>query len=97
MAKTKKTSIAGTGFVDKMKNMTDTSLLLTITIVVFFVMYIGAIIFLGEGFLKFTFGYFFPSPFASLANLRGTALPLISLWPYLQHCGHKPWALWNYL
>ena len=37
---------------DKLKNMTDTNLLLTITIVVFFVMYIGAMIFLGEGFLK---------------------------------------------
>lgn len=36
----------------KLKNMTDTNLLLTITITVFFVMYIGAMIFLGEGFLK---------------------------------------------
>ena len=32
--------------------MTDTNLLLTITIVVFFVMYIGAIVFQGNGFLK---------------------------------------------
>lgn len=32
--------------------MTDTNLLLTITIVVFFVMYIGAMVFLGKGFLK---------------------------------------------
>lgn len=32
--------------------MSDTTLLLTITIVVFFVMYIGAMIFLGSGFLK---------------------------------------------
>ena len=32
--------------------MSDTTLLLTITIVVFFVMYIGAMIFLGAGFLK---------------------------------------------
>ena len=37
---------------DKLKNMTDTNLLLTITIVVFFVMYLAAIIFLGKGFLK---------------------------------------------
>ena len=36
----------------KLKNMTDTNLLLTITIVVFFVMYIGAIVFQGKGFLK---------------------------------------------
>ena len=35
----------------KLKNMTDTNLLLTITIVVFFVMYIGAIVFQGKGFL----------------------------------------------
>ena len=37
---------------NKLKNLTDTNLLLLITIVVFFVMYIGAILFLGEGFLK---------------------------------------------
>ena len=36
----------------KLKNMTDTNLLLTITIVVFFVMYIGAIVFQGKGFFK---------------------------------------------
>lgn len=37
---------------NKLKNMSDTSLLLSITIVVFFVMYLAAILFLGEGFLK---------------------------------------------
>lgn len=37
---------------DKFKNLTDTSLLLTITIVVFFLMYLSAMIFLGKGFLK---------------------------------------------
>lgn len=37
---------------NKLKNTTDTNLLLLITIVVFFVMYIGAIIFQGKGFLK---------------------------------------------
>lgn len=37
---------------NKIKNLTDTNLLLAITIIVFFVMYIGAMIFLGEGFLK---------------------------------------------
>ncbi len=36
----------------KLKNMTDTTLLLTITIVVFFLMYIGAVLILGKGFLK---------------------------------------------
>jgi len=61
MAKTKKTSVAGTGFADKMKNMTDTNLLLTITIVVFVTMYIGAILFLGEGFLK-------PQTFLNMLN-----------------------------
>jgi simple sugar transport system permease protein len=34
------------------KNVSDTNLLLIITIVVFFVMYLGAMIFLGSGFLK---------------------------------------------
>lgn len=37
---------------NKLKNLTDTNLLLLITVVVFFVMYLGAMIFLGEGFLK---------------------------------------------
>lgn len=37
---------------NKIKNLTDTNLLLAITIIVFFVMYISAILFLGEGFLK---------------------------------------------
>ena len=37
---------------NKMKNLTNANLLLMITIVVFFVMYIGAMVFLGEGFLK---------------------------------------------
>ena len=36
----------------KLSHMTDTNLLLTITIVVFFLMYFGAVIFQGEGFLK---------------------------------------------
>ena len=61
MAKTKKASADRTGFAAKMKNMTDTNLLLTITIVVFFLMYIGAIIFLGEGFLK-------PQTFLNMLN-----------------------------
>lgn len=36
----------------RFKNMSDTNLLLTITVVVFFAMYIGAILFQGQGFLK---------------------------------------------
>ena len=37
---------------DKSKNMTDTNLLLLITIVVFFAMYIGAILFQGKRLFK---------------------------------------------
>ena len=40
------------GFFQKTKNMTDTNLLLAITMIVFFAMYIGAMIFEGKGFLK---------------------------------------------
>ncbi len=32
----------------KLKNMSDTNLLLTITVVVFFAMYLGAMLFLGS-------------------------------------------------
>lgn len=49
---TNKSSATKKGFGSKLKNMSDTNMLLTITIVIFFVMYIGAILFLGEGFLK---------------------------------------------
>lgn len=37
---------------NKIKNMSDTTLLLSITIVVFVLMYVGAMIFIGSGFLK---------------------------------------------
>lgn len=50
-----------TAFKNKFKNMTDTNLLLTITIVVFFAMYIGAIVLLGEGFEK-------PQTFLNILN-----------------------------
>ncbi len=40
------------GIRNKFSNITDTNLLLLITIVVFFTMYIGAMVFLGKGFLK---------------------------------------------
>ena len=39
-------------FGSKISNISDTNLLLTITVVVFFLMNIGAMIFQGEGFLK---------------------------------------------
>lgn len=46
-----KSAVLG-GFRNKIKNMSDTNLLLSITIIVFILMYIGAMIFLGKGFLK---------------------------------------------
>ncbi|MBS7238729.1 MAG: sugar ABC transporter permease YjfF [Acetatifactor sp.] len=55
---------------DKMKNMTDTNLLLTITIVVFFLMYIGAVVFQGKGFLK-------PQTFLNILNANA-ALIIVS-------------------
>lgn len=48
----RKLSAVGTRLRDKVQNLTDTNLLLIITIVVFFLMYIFAMIFLGKGFLK---------------------------------------------
>lgn len=50
-----------------LKNMTDTNLLLLITIVVFFVMYIGAIIFQGKGFLK-------PQTFLNILNANAALI-----------------------
>ena len=54
----------------KIKNLSDTNLLLSITIVVFFVMYIGAIVFQGKGFLK-------PQTFFNILNANA-ALILMS-------------------
>lgn len=51
----------------KFKNMSDTNLLLSITIVVFFVMYIGAIIFQGAGFLK-------PQTFFNILNAQAALI-----------------------
>lgn len=51
----------------KKKKLTDTNLLLLITIVVFFVMYIGAMLFLGEGFLK-------PQTFFNILNANAALL-----------------------
>lgn len=53
MAKTDKNNAsAGKGLGAKLMGMTDTNLLLTITVIVFFLMYIGAVVFLRAGFLK---------------------------------------------
>ena len=54
---------------DKSKNMTDTNLLLLITIVVFFAMYIGAILFQGKGFLK-------PQTFFNILNANASLIIL---------------------
>lgn len=51
----------------KILNMTDTNLLLTITIVVFFLMYIGAIVFQGKGFLK-------PQTFFNILNAQAALI-----------------------
>lgn len=50
-----------------LKNMTDTNLLLTITIVIFFAMYIGAIVFQGKGFLK-------PQTFFNILNANAALI-----------------------
>lgn len=63
-----KSSVSG-GLRDKIKNLTDTNLLLSITVIVFFGMYIGAVLFQGEGFRK-------PQAFFILLN---TYAPLIIL------------------
>ena len=52
MASPKKAPVSAGKLSDRFKNITDTNLLLLITIVVFFAMYIGAIVFQGKGFLK---------------------------------------------
>ena len=67
MASSNRTPKAGGGFGDKLKNMTDTNLLLTITIVVFFAMYIGAIVFQGKGFLK-------PQTFFNILNAQAALI-----------------------
>ncbi len=63
-----KTKASGS-FLDKMNNLTDTNLLLTITIVIFFLMYIGAMIFQGGGFLK-------PQQFFNLLNTNAALIVL---------------------
>ena len=68
MSSKNKTSASG-GLGNKFKNMTDTNLLLTITIVVFLLMYISAVVFLGSGFRK-------PQTFFNILNAQA---PLIIL------------------
>ncbi|MFT3983931.1 MAG: sugar ABC transporter permease YjfF [Lachnospiraceae bacterium] len=60
-------SAAGNRTDSKFKNMTDTNLLLTITIVVFFAMYIGAVLFQGKGFLK-------PQTFFNILNANAALI-----------------------
>ena len=54
---------------NKFKDMTDTNLVLTITVVVFFLMYIGAIVFQGKGFLK-------PQTFFNILNTNAALIIL---------------------
>ena len=68
MSSNNKTSASG-GLGNKFKNMTDTNLLLTITIVVFLLMYIGAVVFLGSGFRK-------PQTFFNILNAQAALIIL---------------------
>lgn len=63
MAKMKKTATGK----NRLKNMSDTNLLLMITVIVFFLMYIGAIVFQGGGFLK-------PQTFFNILNANAALL-----------------------
>ena len=67
METAKETSGKKLGLKDRVANLTDTNLLLTITIVVFFVMYIGAIVFQGKGFLK-------PQTFFNILNANAALI-----------------------
>ena len=49
------------------RKLTDTNLLLLITVVVFFVMYLGAMLFLGKGFLK-------PQTFFNILNANAALI-----------------------
>ena len=57
----------GNKFTNWFGRTSDTNLLLTITIVVFFLMYIGAILFQGQGFLK-------PQTFFNILNANGALI-----------------------
>ena len=60
---------SGNSLMNRAKNITDTNLLLTITIVVFFAMYIGAMVFQGAGFLK-------PQTFFNILNANAALIIL---------------------
>lgn len=62
-----KTTSASKGIGSRFRNMTDTNLLLTITIVIFFVMYIGAMILQGGAFLK-------PQAFLNILNSQAALI-----------------------
>lgn len=67
MAVSKETSVKKIALSERISNLTDTNLLLTITIVVFFAMYIGAIVFQGKGFLK-------PQTFFNILNANAALI-----------------------
>ncbi len=69
MSEKNKTATPRVSMGDRIKNMTDANLLLAITIVVFFAMYIGAIIFQGKGFLK-------PQTFFNILNANAALIIL---------------------
>lgn len=67
MSGSKKTPESGVKKRGGLRNLSDTNLLLLITVTVFLVMYIGAIIFLGEGFRK-------PQTFLNILNAQSALL-----------------------
>lgn len=69
MSNNKKNVSTKPNFGKKISNMSDANLLLAITIVVFFAMYIGAIIFQGKGFLK-------PQTFFNILNANAALIIL---------------------
>lgn len=71
MSEQKKQAAVGSSKKDFIKNLSDTNLLLSITIIVFFLMYIGAVVFQGQGFLK-------PQTFFNILNTNA-ALIIVSV------------------
>ncbi len=69
MSEIKNVLAGNKGMQKKSKGITDTNLLLTITIVVFFLMYIGAVLFQGKGFLK-------PQTFFNILNANAALIIL---------------------
>lgn len=69
MSTSEKASAPKQSMGDRIKNISDTNLLLAITVIVFFVMYIGAIVFEGKGFLK-------PQTFFNILNANAALIIL---------------------